>query len=696
MLDRAGYRGALSVTGELERALDGADFVLIQIRVGGQAARLRDETIPLAVRLHRPGDDRRRRLRQGAAHGPGGARDRRRGAPARRRPAPGSSTSRTRSGIVTRALLDARPPRGRAVQRGDRLPARRSRGCSASSPARIEVDQVGLNHLTWVRAVRLDGEDVLGSAAGRPRRRARRGRRAAAPAARGARRRAVLLPALLLRPRPRARRAARGRAARARGGRRDRARAARDVPRPDARTRSPRCSSSAAAPSTARPPPARRLAGGRRRRRARGRHAQRRHARRAAPTTTSSRCPRASAPRRPGAAARRRRSRRSCSGSPSTSPPTSGSPCARRCHARARSTSRKALLTHPLIGQDEMAGELVERLLPGSPGGERGGSLLAVDGGNSKTDLALLREDGAVLALVRGGISSPHHLGLDGCARAARASCSADALAAGRARTATAPVAPSGSCCWPAPTCPSRRSGCTRRSSARGWAERLSGRQRHLRGPARRHRARLGRRRGVRRGHQLRRRRAGRAPGALPLARRDHAATGAAATTSASPRCRRPSAARTDAAPRTRARARACPRTSASTRPRELVEAIHLGRAAAAADRRAAAARLRRGARPTPRRPRSSTGWPARCSRSRARRSTGSSSAARAGRGRCSAAACSGPATERLLGAIERRPRGREVERARARASEPIVGAALLALDELRRRARRPRRAGAQ
>jgi N-acetylglucosamine kinase-like BadF-type ATPase len=39
---------------------------------------------------------------------------------------------------------------------------------------------------------------------------------------------------------------------------------------------------------------------------------------------------------------------------------------------------------------------------------------LAVDGGNSKTDLALLREDGALLAHVRGGLSSPHHLGLDG------------------------------------------------------------------------------------------------------------------------------------------------------------------------------------------------------------------------------------------------------------------------------------------
>jgi len=36
---------------------------------------------------------------------------------------------------------------------------------------------------------------------------------------------------------------------------------------------------------------------------------------------------------------------------------------------------------------------------------------LAVDGGNSKTDAALVREDGALLGVARGGGSSPHHLG---------------------------------------------------------------------------------------------------------------------------------------------------------------------------------------------------------------------------------------------------------------------------------------------
>jgi len=38
---------------------------------------------------------------------------------------------------------------------------------------------------------------------------------------------------------------------------------------------------------------------------------------------------------------------------------------------------------------------------------------VAIDGGNSKTDAALVREDGAVLGAVRGGGSSPHNLGVE-------------------------------------------------------------------------------------------------------------------------------------------------------------------------------------------------------------------------------------------------------------------------------------------
>src|SRR5262249_1089366 len=39
---------------------------------------------------------------------------------------------------------------------------------------------------------------------------------------------------------------------------------------------------------------------------------------------------------------------------------------------------------------------------------------IAVDGGNSKTDFALVDADGEVLALLRGGASSPQHLQVDG------------------------------------------------------------------------------------------------------------------------------------------------------------------------------------------------------------------------------------------------------------------------------------------
>jgi N-acetylglucosamine kinase-like BadF-type ATPase len=42
------------------------------------------------------------------------------------------------------------------------------------------------------------------------------------------------------------------------------------------------------------------------------------------------------------------------------------------------------------------------------------GAVLAVDGGNSKTDLALVAADGQVLGAARGPHSSPHELGLDG------------------------------------------------------------------------------------------------------------------------------------------------------------------------------------------------------------------------------------------------------------------------------------------
>ena len=82
------------------------------------------------------------------------------GRPGAPRPATGSSTSRTRSGIVTQALLDdghrAIGLCNVAIGFQRRFAAR-----FGVAPERVELEHVGLNHLTWERAVRVDGVDRL-------------------------------------------------------------------------------------------------------------------------------------------------------------------------------------------------------------------------------------------------------------------------------------------------------------------------------------------------------------------------------------------------------------------------------------------------------------------------------------------------------------------------------------------------------
>ncbi len=159
MLDRVGFPGALALTGDLDRAVEGADYVLIQIRVGGQAARLVDETRPLACGC----------IGQETT-GAGGFAKAMRTVPVvleiaarvAERAAPGAWIIDFTNpvGIVTRALLDAghRAVGLCNVAIGLQRYAAKVLGVEA---ARVVVDQVGLNHLTWVRAVYLDGNDVL-------------------------------------------------------------------------------------------------------------------------------------------------------------------------------------------------------------------------------------------------------------------------------------------------------------------------------------------------------------------------------------------------------------------------------------------------------------------------------------------------------------------------------------------------------
>jgi 6-phospho-beta-glucosidase len=160
MLEGQGYRGSLEITDDLDRAVDGADFVLVQIRVGGQTARLVDETAPLACGC----------IGQETT-GAGGLAKALRTVPlvleiAERVRARANNAwivdFTNPVGIVTRALLD----RGHKaiglcnVAIGFQRRWARELGVE---PSRILVDQVGLNHLTWVRRVVLDGIDVLPS-----------------------------------------------------------------------------------------------------------------------------------------------------------------------------------------------------------------------------------------------------------------------------------------------------------------------------------------------------------------------------------------------------------------------------------------------------------------------------------------------------------------------------------------------------
>ena len=51
LLDRANSRIAIQTTAEREAALEGADFVILQIRIGGLAGRIRDERMPRDIGL---------------------------------------------------------------------------------------------------------------------------------------------------------------------------------------------------------------------------------------------------------------------------------------------------------------------------------------------------------------------------------------------------------------------------------------------------------------------------------------------------------------------------------------------------------------------------------------------------------------------------------------------------------------------
>jgi 6-phospho-beta-glucosidase len=155
----AGWPGRLTATADRDGALDGADAVLVQLRVGGQRARLHDETVPLACGC----------LGQETT-GAGGLGKALRTVPVVLGLAEAVRCRAARDawlvdftnpvGIVTRALRDGGH---RAVGLCNVAIGlqRTIAGMLGIEPGRVLVDQVGLNHLTWIRRVLVDGVDLL-------------------------------------------------------------------------------------------------------------------------------------------------------------------------------------------------------------------------------------------------------------------------------------------------------------------------------------------------------------------------------------------------------------------------------------------------------------------------------------------------------------------------------------------------------
>ncbi|MFK4022326.1 6-phospho-beta-glucosidase [Streptomyces albogriseolus] len=155
---RLGHPGRITTTTDLDAAVDGADAVLLQLRVGGQAARLQDETWPLACGC--VGQE---------TTGAGGLAKALRTVPVvldiadrvrRANPDAWIIDFTNPVGIVTRALL----------QEGHKALGlcnvaiglqRKFAALLEVDPSEVRLDHVGLNHLTWETAVHVDGEDVL-------------------------------------------------------------------------------------------------------------------------------------------------------------------------------------------------------------------------------------------------------------------------------------------------------------------------------------------------------------------------------------------------------------------------------------------------------------------------------------------------------------------------------------------------------
>ncbi|WP_299527521.1 6-phospho-beta-glucosidase [uncultured Streptomyces sp.] len=158
---KQGHPGRITTTSDLDAGVAGADAVLLQLRVGGQAARQKDETWPLECGC--VGQE---------TTGAGGLAKALRTVPVvldiaervrRTNPDAWIIDFTNPVGIVTRALLQAGHKAVGLCNVAIGFQRKFARMLDVS-PAEVHLDHVGLNHLSWELGVRLGGpggEDVL-------------------------------------------------------------------------------------------------------------------------------------------------------------------------------------------------------------------------------------------------------------------------------------------------------------------------------------------------------------------------------------------------------------------------------------------------------------------------------------------------------------------------------------------------------
>src|SRR5256886_6060964 len=159
MVRAAGWAGSVRMTDRANEALEGANFVIVQLRVGGNQARFLDETIPL--RFGCIGQE---------TTGPGGFAKALRTVPvvvelAERTAEIGAPDAwvvdfTNPTGLVTQALLDQGHRACGLCNVAIGVQRELARHLEVE-PSHVRLDHVGLNHLSWVRAVLVDGVDRL-------------------------------------------------------------------------------------------------------------------------------------------------------------------------------------------------------------------------------------------------------------------------------------------------------------------------------------------------------------------------------------------------------------------------------------------------------------------------------------------------------------------------------------------------------